>query len=504
MMTSFKMRLAKKLRLFAKSEAGMTLPVLALSFLTLTAFTGIAIDVGRVQMVQSKLQFSVDAAGLAAGATVNTVNADTEFKKYLDTNFDNYMGATITGYTVTPNNNNTVFTLTATASVPTTFMGVVGTKVVSLTAHAEISREITGLELVLALDNTGSMSESSGGSVTKLQALKTASNTLIDTLFGGSTVSTNGKLYVGIVPFSQGVNIGTSRSTWITNYNASVNSSWGGCLDARQNGYDVTDDTPSAGSPYSMFNMRSYVKRIEYLSSGAEISTTTVSSCTPSSNYYQNKKTICTATGNYYYASPLEHNTSWSSDYSGPTYGQNTTCAQQLTPMTNDSSTLETAVNAMAANGSTIINEGMVWAWRMLSPKWRGLWGGTMGSTLPLDYGTKGMAKAVVLLTDGLNTMYDSIQAAYWFPRNNWTGSTSISGSEDALDAKTLSICTAMKEQGIIIYTIGLGPSSGINETLLRNCATAENYYFHSPTTSELQSVFNTIGDSLSNLRVSQ
>jgi hypothetical protein len=61
-----------------------------------------------------------------------------------------------------------------------------------------------------------------------------------------------------------------------------------------------------------------------------------------------------------------------------------------------------------------------------------------------------------------------------------------------------------MKNLGIYVYTIGLGPANDINQTLLRNCATAENYYFYSPTTAELESVFNAIGDSLSNLRVSQ
>ncbi len=487
----------------------MTMPLLALSLLAMTTFAGIAIDVGRVQMVQAKLQFSVDAAGLAAGATVSTANTETEFRKYLDTNFGNYMGASITGHTVTPNATNTVFTLTATAVVPTTFMGVIGKQEVILTAHSEISRAITGIELVFVLDNTGSMGETAGGGLTKLQALKTAATTLINTLFGGATESTNNKLFVGIVPFSQAVNIGTSHPSWLANYDAYLNSSWTGCVDARHyhDGvyYDITDDEPALSEPFTLFNMRSYVKRVEKLSTGALVSSTDVSSCTPSVNSYYNRKTICTAKGNYAYASPLEHNSSWGTDYSGPSYGQLTSCARVVTPMTYRSDTLLSSINAMSANGSTIISEGMVWAWRMLSPKWRGLWGGTMTEkNLPLDYNARGMAKAVVLLTDGLNTMYDSTQAAFWFPINDWTGETTVSASEDAIDSKTLSVCTNMKNLGIYIYTIGLGPSGSLNENLLRDCATANNYYFHSPTTSELQSIFDAIGDSLANLRVSK
>jgi len=43
-----------------------------------------------------------------------------------------------------------------------------------------------------------------------LTALKSAANSLLDTLFGDKTTAEN--LYVGIVPFSQTVNVGTSHT----------------------------------------------------------------------------------------------------------------------------------------------------------------------------------------------------------------------------------------------------------------------------------------------------
>ena len=58
------------LRRFLRSESGMTLPMLALAFSVMTGLVGSAVDIARVQLVQSKLSFSLDAAGLAAGATV--------------------------------------------------------------------------------------------------------------------------------------------------------------------------------------------------------------------------------------------------------------------------------------------------------------------------------------------------------------------------------------------------------------------------------------------------
>lgn len=59
----------------------------------------------------------------------------------------------------------------------------------------------------------------------------------------------------------------------------------------------------------------------------------------------------------------------------------------------------------------TLINEGLVWAWRTLSPLWRGNWkdesGTAIDAKLPLDYAEVGASKAIVIMTDGLNFLED-------------------------------------------------------------------------------------------------
>lgn len=61
--------------------------------------------------------------------------------------------------------------------------------------------------------------------------------------------------------------------------------------------------------------------------------------------------------------------------------------------------------------GGTLINEGLVWGWRSISPNWRGYWRNSNGSdidtSLPLDYDVSGGSKAVVVMTDGLNFLPD-------------------------------------------------------------------------------------------------
>jgi len=248
-MPSLLKKLFEHARAFVRADSGMTLPLLAISMVAMTGMVGIAIDTGRMQLVQSKLQFSLDAAGLAAGSTVSTSTLSAEASKYLNVNFNGYLGATLSGVSATANSNNTIITLTATAALPTTFMAVVGIKTITVNATSQITRAVTGLELVLVLDNTGSMSNSAGGGGSKLQALQTAATTLVTTLFSSNPPA--GKLWVGIVPFTQAVNIGTGHPTWMnTTYDTSImdrsmsttttdwgpSGSWMGCVDARGRG----------------------------------------------------------------------------------------------------------------------------------------------------------------------------------------------------------------------------------------------------------------------------
>lgn len=540
---SMRTRFAAFLRLlktFGRSEDGMTLPLLAMSMVVITGMIGLAIDTARLQLVQSKLQFSLDAAGLAAASTVSTAALQSEVAKYLNTNFNGYMGAHLEGTTAVTDDSNTVITLTATATLPATFMHAVGVDTLTVHANSEISRSVSGLELVLVLDNTGSMSGSAGGGGSKLNALKSASNTLINTLYHGTSVAPD-NMYIGIVPFSQAVNIGTSHGEWMdTAYNNANYSdwgpghSWGGCVDARLNDEDVTDTPPSVSDVDSLF--RQYYWTSDNLNPtqpnggnnkwkfpqftkctanwnrckpghGCTFESPTCSTsngwsctalaptCTTVTTCNASTGITCTALGTFAYSSPLNTTNK----------GPNLNCPQEVTPMTDSKTTLTTAINAMAARGNTVIPQGLQWGWHMLSPKWRGMWGGSMGSTLPMDYNSHGMNKAIVLLTDGVNTIDNSSHSNYWFLRDGRLGTTDSDDAVEELNSRTAELCTAIKAKGVYIYTIMLGTeTSPATIDMLTNCATAPNYFFNSPTTSQLQTVFSAIGDSLSNLRVSK
>lgn len=91
--------------------------------------------------------------------------------------------------------------------------------------------------------------------------------------------------------------------------------------------------------------------------------------------------------------------------------------------------------------------------------------------------------KVILFLTDGDNT------------QNRWTTSSS------QIDARTALVCTNIKAAGIKIYSVRVIDG---NATLIRNCATEPGMYYSVNTASELTSVFASIAQSLSNLRISQ
>ncbi|MFZ4541156.1 MAG: pilus assembly protein TadG-related protein [Rickettsiales bacterium] len=506
------------MRNFVKTRDGSVMMIVALAAMAVVGSVGVALDAGRSQMVQAKLQNSVDAAGLAAGATLNTADLTAVATKYVNLNFNqSNLGATLGVVTATLSDDKKILTITASATLPTTMTKIFGRSSVQVNATTEVTRSNKGLELALVLDTTGSMAGS------KLSALQTASHDLLDILFGDDAVGEN--LWVGIVPFSQSVNIGNSRTNWLNAaHYASLDwgpTSWQGCVDARwSTAKDITDDPPfdlalpgavTPAAPYE--RLRAYYWPDDGNNNWRSTNNNTVntslcsnqSSCR-CSNYGPCATTVsgnvsttisCSGSGSSRSCNRAVTTTTTTYNITG-TRGPNAYCPSAITPLTNVKATVGSGIDALVAQGNTHVNFGAVWGWRLISPRWRGYWGGDMDTnSLPLNYNAPLMSKAVIIMTDGVNTVGSNNRSAYDYP--------SVSGiTATGLDNKTTAVCNAMKAQGIIVYTILFEETSGTVRTLLRNCATSPDYFFDSPTESSLQSAFHSIGDSLANLRISK
>jgi hypothetical protein len=544
--------LGKHAKRLLACEQGAVAPLVGVCIIMLIGAVAVAVDIGRGQVAQSKLQASLDSAGLAAGAMVSqNLSEDMlkpEAEKYLNANFHgSTIDATISDFDLELSDDQTLVTLEAEATLPTTFMRIFGENEMKVSARSEITREMTGLEVALVLDVTGSMYDPVKGnpydSTRKIVALRNAGTELVNILFGSNDEVDD--LWVGVVPFSQSVNIGTDHADWVddlanytdmiycvgptsgtpkcpsdsltiaTAYNVSTRTNpitrvnrymdaapagwyfkdpvtserhgWGGCVMERwTNDRDVTDDPPSVQKWHTYFVR--------------DTSSTPSGQLAPGD---QNNNNWRLNNGNY--AVNKDHD----DDDDDEEVSANKGCPEQpITTLTNKKADLLAAINGLQyPRGNTHIPVGAVWGWRLLSPDWRGLWGGDMdANNLPLEYDEPLSQKAMILMTDGINTMSQSIYTAYGWLQDGHLGTTSSSSTATTtLNTKTLTICNAMKAKGVLIYTIVFGNDSNTaSKNMMRNCASETDFYFFSPSSDALKTAFKAIGDSLSKLRVSR
>ncbi len=158
----------------SRTQSGSTLLLHILMLTGTIGATGLAVDVGSIYMIRSRLAAAVDAAALAAGRSVNlnnsvalaTTNATTTAQQFFGANFPTgYLNAIGTP-TVTPsfsqatdvNGNPTGvlnITVQATVSAPTYFMHIFHVPSINVSAQATASRR--GVVLMLVLDQSSSM-----------------------------------------------------------------------------------------------------------------------------------------------------------------------------------------------------------------------------------------------------------------------------------------------------------------------------------------------------------
>jgi Flp pilus assembly protein TadG len=240
---------------------------------------GVAVDYGRALLVRERMQTALDAATLGVASWPGLSNAEMVAKaqQYFSANYpttSNHFG-TVSPLNLSVSGNSIV--VSASASVPTTFMRLANIDHVNVGASTTVLVGMGTAEVAIVLDNSGSMTGS------KIAALKTAASSLVDTLFTAAQNSNEtDPIKIAVVPFAAGVNVGSqnANASWMDTGNAnpyhadaqraygapsttnnftllsSLKTSsgaavtWGGCVEARPMPYDVTDD---AGNPSTLF-----------------------------------------------------------------------------------------------------------------------------------------------------------------------------------------------------------------------------------------------------------
>jgi Flp pilus assembly protein TadG len=473
---SFWHHLRRHVHGFVHNVRGNVVVIFAVVLVPALGAAGLATDSALAFMVKSRMVKALDAGGLAAGRVIFSGDVTADAEQFFQANFQpGYLDATLKSFDVQTDENNEFITLTATATMPTQFMRLFGHDTITVSARSVVRRSNRGAELVLVMDNTGSMR--SGG---KMGVMKQAAQDLVDIVYGDE--ETHDNLWVSLVPYTATVNIGPQRENWLdpsdryfTVPSPFEPTTWKGCVEARAAPRDQ-DDTPPNVAPFTSFLYEADVDNIW---------------------------------------PPIDDSNGAQNNGTGPNLG----CGPPILPLVAEKSTVKAAIANMLPwhRGGTTGNLGLVWGWRVISPSWRGLWGGSTPAELPLDYGQSDMDKVVVILTDGQNQFYD------WkgHPENGGKGPrgsdytahgrlhdfgyATLGQARQEIDRRFAGMCQTMKGLGIRIYTVTFGPSPDANtQTLYRNCATDPSKYFHSPDNATLGEAFQVIGEELSNLRIAE
>jgi Flp pilus assembly protein TadG len=641
-------RLASRLKDFPGDRQGSAVVYVAAVAIPLVTVVGVSIDAARGYLVKSKLSQALDAAGLAGGRVALSDTRDADIRMYFESNFppgymEAQLGANDPQIAMDPNAEE--LTLSATATIPTTFMRILGHENMTVRANNVIHRTVKGMELALVMDNTGSMSSNN-----RIGLMKSSATELVNILFGSRETAPN--FWIALVPYVAVVNIGTQHADWTVTptylpvsitgmvskkartsgtltwrvkvttaqphgfYNGQLvdiagvtgNTVYNGRFMIRTNETGAPATTPWTGTDAITDATRQFVYYIDTTianfpssgsfntggvlgSNGPTMTITSATAVRPQYNYpgtaawkgcVEARDTVANEAAA---AETLPTTEKWRRSYwvstrdptsgqhvrfysvggqalrEGSTpritdnpwgagaspgvnenynagnaaYGPNLGCGPAITSLQPYKATALSAIAEMQpwSRGGTMANIGLAWGWRVLSPDWRGMWGGGTPASYPLDYNSALVDKVVVLLTDGNNEWYDypcrppgpdnngceaaleggmpdniipndADYTAYGRLAEGRVGTTVNGTARATINTRMTELCTAMKTKGIIIYTIVVEVGNTATQDLYRGCATKPEFFFMAPQATDLTIIFREIATQLTNLRLAR
>ncbi len=447
---------------FARDEHGNVAMIFGLMFTAMFMFVGAAVDIGRWLHARTQTWQALDAAVLAGARTLqlnssNTAAAAIAAQKFYNENVKTraQLVTDTIGFSVA--DGGTSLTATGSAYIGTVFLSMININKLSLfnVSGADMPKAQlavggngeTDIEISMMLDITGSM----GGS--KITSLKTAAKNLIDIVVWSDQSDYTSK--VALVPFSEAVNVG---STYLTSVIGSMPTTY----------------TYSSGYTNKTYNRTTCVSE----RTGSDKYTDVAPSVTPVGSVY--KQDACATTNT-------------------------------IIPLSNDKTALKTAIDSYTAGGNTAGHMGTAWAWYMISPNWSEVW---PAASQPQAYSKMSelnrfnqpkLRKIAVLMTDGeYNTNYCRFTSGgYSFGIETRDKPTSCTPPNGDSDDQAAAMCTAMKNAGITVYTVGFQVSS-TSKTFLKNCSSGNGYYYDAADGTALNQAFIDIALKISSLYLSK
>lgn len=490
------------LRRLARDRAGNTLLIFAASLVPLMLIVGSGLDLGVRYMAQAKLQNACDA-GVLAGRQFMQGNAwnaaaEAEAERFFAFNFPEGTNGVIgADFQVRPNPANAAEILGhVEGEVPTSLMRIGGIETLSVAADCDATRDQGHNDVMLVLDVTGSMAAApTSGGGTKIGRLRTGAIGLYRALADDA----NGSITrFGIVPYSHTVNTArvmrdddilinqtyvkrsqqcSGRTCWYVYGTKTVpinSSSWRILYESdlqkmidrfRTSGNGCIEERPSVGNSYSPFHIQPSVSRADVDAIAADSSETLLQF------------------GRYDPA--IQEGQSQSG------------CPSEATRLQTyvDEAAYQADINAATARvtGGTYHDVGMLWGLRFISRT------GRFASLNPTQINGIPVNQHIVFMTDGMLDTGDTLYSSHGVER--YQQRTASPGTLDARHiARFKQACQLAKSMKITVWVIALDVTSTAD---VASCATSPGHFFVS-NGSDLESVFERIGQGIGNLRLTQ
>lgn len=280
---------------------------------------------------------------------------------------------------------------------------------------------------------------------------------------------------------------------------------WKGCVEARPEPFDVTDDPPNPANPNTLFTPYFWPDEPGVGGKGNSLGY---------ANNYMDDGDVPSGwergwewewQANLFKYDGINKNVNFS-DNPPNTSGPNMACPDELLRLTTSRSTVLNKIKGLSHwnGGGTISSEGVMWGWRTLSPK------------LPFAdakaYGTPNHKKIMVLMTDGENQIgsnkpdgpvmshYNAYGYMRWgrFPQENFQQASKY------LDSRMTLACENAKAAGVQIITILFRVDSANSKQLLEKCATSNKLFYIAKDQKELQKAFTDVAELIGRIRLTK
>lgn len=497
--------------------SGNTLAICAAAIIPLTAVIGSALDLSVAYMTRARLQNACDAGVLAGrqymkGANFNQGVTD-EAQKFFDFNFPaGISGSTDVEFTVSQDVVQESQLLgVASALVPTSLMRIFGYLNIPIEVTCDATRDMGHNDIMLVLDVTGSMNAApSNGGGTKIARLRTGALGLFRALDADDGSVTR----FGIMPYSHTVNVGRSLMNKDIlreqEYFSSASCNMFGCtylmktVHINQSSWNIGQGGGDTGGNTERFRVSGDACIEERPSIGEAMSPFRI-------NDTISQADVDTRAGNAGNEPELQFGR-----YDPPmhTYTQTTVsggvrfyriggnwvqtgCPSEATKLqTYDSETAyQTAINAATARvtGGTYHDVGMLWGMRFLSRT------GFFSDENPTERDGIPVNQHIVFMTDGMLDTGDLLYSAHGIER--YQKRTQGSGTlDDKHIARFHAACEVAKSMGITVWVIALDVTDTDD---VAQCATSSSHFYTSDG-SDLEQVFEEIGQGIGNLRLTR